>query len=84
MKRLILAFLMFTIPALAFAQQTQYVPLNETLLHQAEQCEMAATSQIVADKKQIADLTKQLADAKAKVTPDATKAPAPVKADEKP
>lgn len=57
MKRLILASLLLATPALA--QQPQYTPLNVTLLHQAESCEMVASAQITAMSAQIATLTKQ-------------------------
>lgn len=53
MKRLALAWMLFTAPALA----QQYTPLNVTLLHQAESCEATASAVIGQDQKQIAELT---------------------------
>jgi len=57
MKRLIFASVLLATPTLALAQQSQYVPLNETLLHQVEQCETVATNQIVVMTKRT-ELTK--------------------------
>jgi hypothetical protein len=74
MKRIILAFLFLATPAMA---QQRYTPLTETLLHQAEQCEVEANTQIGSMSTQIATLTKQVAD-------DKVASEAAAKADPKP